>query len=148
MAARKGKRPALPRLGKLPPRYRFVLNRYRDARFTTCPTCGGRTRLRKLPLAIHVDPAQLLVLNKSCRLCPGCDLLIVHQDELEAQLAIAFGQRAPEVVGNDYLVLGTLDRADWRRGTKGQLVVGDLFEHLHDFADVRRLELARGWTRA
>ena len=88
------------------------------------------------------------MLNKSCRLCPGCDLLIVHQDELEAQLAIAFGQRAPEVVGNDYLVLGTLDRTDWRRGTKGQLMVGDLFEHLHDFADVRRLELARGWTRA
>ena len=43
---------------------------------------------------------------------------------------------------------GTLDRTDWRRGAKGQLMVGDLFEHLHDFADVRRLEHARGWTRA
>jgi hypothetical protein len=121
---------------------------YRDARFTTCPTCGGCTRLRKLPLAIHVDPAHLLVLNKSCRLCPGCDLLIAHQDELEEQLAIAFARRAPEAVGNDYLVVGTLDRADWRRGTKGELMGGDLFEHRHDFADVRRIELRRGWTRA
>lgn len=141
------KRRTLPRLGKLPPRHRFILNPYADKRFTTCPTCGGPMRLRKLPLAIHVDPAQLLVLNKGCRLCPGCDLLIVHQDELEAQLAIAFAGRAPEVVGNDYLVLGTLDRADWRRGTKGELTIGDLVEHLHDFADVRRIEPAPRWVR-
>src|SRR5688500_5558855 len=147
MAARKEKRPTLPRLGKLPPRHRFVLNPYRDARFTTCPTCGGPTRLRKLPLAVHVDPTQLLVLNKSCRLCPGCDLLIVHRDELEAQLAVAFAERAPEVVGNDYLVLGTLDRADWRRGMKGELTVGDLVEHLHDFVEVRSLEAVPRWVR-
>jgi hypothetical protein len=147
MAAQKKERPTLPRLGKLPPRHRFVLNPYRDARFTTCPTCGGPTRLRKLPLAVHVDPTQLLVLNKSCRLCDGCDLLIVHRDELEAQLAAAFAQLAPEVVGNDYLVLGTVDRADWRRGTKGELTVGDLVDHLHDFADVLRLEPAPRWVR-
>jgi len=32
-----------------------------------------------------------------------CDLLIVHQDEIEAFLAAFFGQTKPEIVGNDYL---------------------------------------------
>ena len=75
------------RLGKQPPRYRFFLNPYADARFTTCPQCSGKTRVRKLPLVIHIDPLQLIALNKTCRYCPRCDLLIAHQDEIEAFLA-------------------------------------------------------------
>jgi hypothetical protein len=72
------------RLGQQPPRYRFFLNPYADVRFTTCPQCGGKTRVRKLPLVIHVDPVQPVALNKTCRYCPSCDLLIAHRDELEA----------------------------------------------------------------
>src|SRR5438105_15688393 len=75
------------RLGKQPPRYRFFLNPYTDVRFTTCPQCRGKTRQRKLPLVIHIDPLQFVALNKACRYCPRCDLLIAHQDELEAWLA-------------------------------------------------------------
>ena len=45
-----------------------------------------------------------------------CDLLIAHQDELEAWLAAFFGHQQPEVVGNAYLVVGTEERAAWRRG--------------------------------
>src|SRR4051794_1604047 len=99
------------RLGKQPPRYRFFLNPYSDARFTSCPKCGGKTRVRKLPLVIHVDPAHMIALNKTCKFCPYCDLLIAHQDEIEGFLAAYFGQNQPDVVGNDYLVLGTADRA-------------------------------------
>jgi len=68
-----------PRLGKQPPRYRFFLNPYTDVRFTTCPQCRGKTSQRKLPLVIHIDPLQLVALNKTCRYCPRCDLLIAHQ---------------------------------------------------------------------
>src|SRR6266700_5615395 len=75
-----------PRRGKQPPRYRFFLNPYTDVRFTTCPQCRGKTSQRKLPLVIHIDPMQLVALNKTCRYCPRCDLLIAHQDELEAWL--------------------------------------------------------------
>jgi hypothetical protein len=50
---------------------------------------------------------QLLALNKTCRYCPRCDLLIAHQDELEAWLAAFFTERQPEIVGNDFLVIGT-----------------------------------------
>jgi hypothetical protein len=70
-------------LGKLPRRYRFFLNPYQDVRFTSCPQCANKTRQRKLPLFIHVSPAQPVTLNKTCRYCPTRDLLIAHQDDLE-----------------------------------------------------------------
>jgi hypothetical protein len=147
--ARRGRGPeSVRRLGKQPPRYRFFLNPYPDVRFTTCPQCGAKTRVRKLPLVIHIDPLQLVALNKTCRYCPSCDLLIAHQDELEAWLAAFFGQQKPEVVGNDYLVVGTEDRAAWRRGTRTPLTTRELLADLHDFAEVVRFEPAPRWGPA
>lgn len=146
-----GRRPRTPketpRLGKQPPRYRFFLNPYSDVRFTTCPQCGKKTRQRKLPLVIHIDPMQLIALNKTCRYCPTCDLLIAHQDEIEAFLAAFFGEQRPEIVGNDYLVVGTEDRADWRRGVDTPLTIPEALECLHDFAEVVRFEPAPRWVR-
>ncbi|MDQ3699973.1 MAG: hypothetical protein M3442_03520 [Chloroflexota bacterium] len=136
------------RLGQQPPRYRFFLNPYPDVRFTTCPQCGDKTRVRKLPLVIHIDPMQLVALNKTCRYCPSCDLLIAHRDELEAWLAAFFGQQKPEVVGNDYLVVGTEDRATWHRGTRTPRPVQELLAGLHDFAAVVRFEPAARWRPA
>jgi hypothetical protein len=134
------------RLGKRPPRYRFFLNPYRDARFTTCPQCGGKTRVRKLPLVIHVEPAQLVALNKTCRYCPPCDLLIAHQDEIEGFLAAFFSEQRPEIVGNDYLVIGTEDRADWLRGMRSPMFPQETFDCLHDFKDTVRFEPAPRWV--
>ena len=129
---------ALPRLGKQPPRYRFFLNPYADVRFTRCPQCGARTRVRKLPLVIHIDPRQLVALNKTCRYCSSCDLLIAHQDELEAWLAAFLGQHQAELVGKDYLVVGTEDRADWQRGVRAPRAIPEALACLHDFAEVVR----------
>jgi hypothetical protein len=148
MARRSRTAGEVPRLGKQPPRYRFFLNPYPDVRFTTCPQCGEKARVRKLPLVIHIDPMQLVALNKTCRYCPRCDLLIAHQDQLEAWLAAFFGQQQPEVVGNDYLVVGTEDRAAWRRGTHTPLTIPEALEHLHDFIEVVRFELAPRWGPA
>jgi hypothetical protein len=129
------------RLGKQPPRYRFLLNPFRDRRFAICPNCEGRTLLRKVPLVIHVDPINPVAINKSCRYCPTCDLLIAHQDEVEHELATLFFKRAPELIGNDYLVLGTLDRDVWKRGVTEPLAIQEMVEQLHDFVEV--LELRR-----
>jgi hypothetical protein len=138
----------VPWPGKQPPRHRFFLNPYPDVRFTTCPLCGQKTRVRKLPLVIHIDPMQLVALNKTCGYCPRCDLLIAHQDELEAWLAGFFGQQKPEIVGNDYLVVGSEDRASWRRGTREQLTIPALLEHLHDVVEVVRITPAPRWAPA
>ena len=138
----------LPKLGKQPPRYTFFLNPYTDARFTKCPKCEGKMRQKKLPLVIHIHDGGLISLNKTCRYCPGCDLLIAHKDEVEAVLVQFFGQRAPEVIGKDYLVIGTLDRPDWQRGVTCTMMPQDMIEALHDFKDVIRFEPPRSWVRA
>ena len=135
----------LPRLGKQPPRHTFFLNPYTDARFSKCPKCEGKTRQKKLPLVIHVAGGGTMVLNKTCRYCPGCDLLVAHKDEIESLLAAYYQQTDPQVVGSDYLVIGTVDRADWRRGTEGDMTPNGMIEVLHDFKDVVQFKLVGGW---
>ena len=137
------------RIGKLPPKYTFILNPYTDARFTRCPGCDQKTKQRKLPLFIHVEPLNPVVLGKTCRYCPDCDLLIVHQDELEAQLEALFAERDPSLIGNDYLVLGTVERQAWREGMKQPKGIQEMLEHLHDFKEVRTVEYQpAGWHPA
>jgi hypothetical protein len=139
----------MKRLGKLKPCYNFVLNPYHDARFTSCPKCNGRARQRKVPLVIHLDPKDLVALNKTCRYCPSCDLLIAHKDEIEAELAALFARYRPELVGHDYLVIGTLERAAWRRGRKTPLTTQEMLENLHDLKHVLQVEPVHyGWVRA
>jgi hypothetical protein len=136
----------LPRLGRLTQQHAFFLNPYRDVRFSTsCPGCNGKTKQRKVPLAIHVDDWGAVILNKTCRFCPYCDLLIAHQDELEAVLAAQFQERAPGVVGSDYVVFGTVERKAWRRGTKEALSNDELIDSLHDFKRHCRFAPAPRW---
>ena len=136
-------------IGKLPPQYIFILNPHTGARFTRCPGCDQKTKQRKLPLFIHVEPLRPVVLGKTCRHCPDCDLLIVHQDELEAQLEALFAERDPSLIGNDYLVLGTVERQAWREGMKQPKGIQGMLEHLHDFKEVRTVEYQpAGWYPA
>ncbi len=137
----------MTQLGKQPPRYRFFLNPYSDVRFTNCPQCGKRMHQRKLPLVIHIDPMYPLSLNKTCRYCPDCDLLIAHQNDIEGLLTAMLTVHKPEIVGNEYLVIGTMDRSDWKRGVQNQLPLQDLLEVLHDFKEVVTFKPVGGWSR-
>ena len=112
---------------------------------TRCPKCEAKTRQKKLPLVIHVDHWGTVVLNKTCRFCPGCQWFILHQDDLEAYLTAFFEEHAPEVVGNDYLVIGTVDHPDWKRGKHTLMGAGEMVDCLHDFVDVLRFEPAPRW---
>jgi hypothetical protein len=143
----KQKKKTTTQLGKQPPRYRFFLNPYQDMRFTKCPQCDSKTLLRKLPLIIHVEPMEMLSLNKTCRYCPRCDLLIAHQDDLEHLLASFFAEQKPEVIGNDYLVIGTEDRAAWKRGMQQPLTMQEALEALHDFKEVVTFKITGGWGK-
>jgi hypothetical protein len=138
---------ALRRLGQQEPRYRFFLNPYTDVRFTWCPECGKKNRQRKLPLVIHVDPQHLISLNKTCRYCPQCDLLIARQDQIEAFLAAYFGANDPAIIGNDYLVVGTQDRAEWRQGMRSTLTTEEMLASLHDFIEYVTFEPPPRWVR-
>lgn len=119
-------------------RYRFFLNPYDDMRFTSCPKCDAKTRQRKLPLALFIEPGTFFILNKTCRYCPGCDLLIAHRNDLESLLIAMCAERAPQMIGNDFHVFGTVDRADWREGAAAtdQEMRKPLPEMLHEFKRV------------
>ncbi len=137
-----------PRLGQLPPRYKFFLNPYTSARFTTsCPGCSGKTRQRKLPLAIHVHDLGMVILNKTCRFCPCCELLIAHRDEIEAYLARMLPQTAPRLPGDGYLIVGTVQRKDWRRGLTSPLTGPEMLQALHRFKDCLDFKPAPLWAR-
>ena len=68
--------PALPRLGKPPPRYRFFLNPHPDLRFTRCPQRGAQMRVRKLPLVIHIDPMQLVAVSATSAIRGGAQWFV------------------------------------------------------------------------
>ncbi len=85
---------ARDRIGRLPRRYTFILNPYTDVRVSKCPQCGRPTHGRKFALFVHIDKFVPLAIGKTCRYCARCELLIAHQDELEAELAHRFAPGA------------------------------------------------------
>ena len=119
------------RLGALPPRYSFALNPHANNRVTSCPGCKARTRVRKIPLVIHVDRLGLLILRKTCRLCLNCEMVIVHQAEIESAIKASAGQAATATP--DYLVLGTVGPPVWRRGLSGDVKINELVRNMADF---------------
>ena len=66
---------------------------------------------------------------------------------MEQFLAAFFTEQKPEVVGNDYLVLGTLDRPAWKRGTLQPMALQEMLEALHDFKGVVTLKLTGDLVR-
>jgi hypothetical protein len=53
-----------------------------------------------------------------------------------------FTEQRPEVVENDYLVLGTQDKLAWKQGTQQQMTMEEMLEELHDFKEVQVLSQA------
>lgn len=132
------------RIGALPPRYLFALNPHAEYRATRCPNCGHLTHPRKFALLIHVDPDHLFALGKTCRYCPRCELIIAHQNELEALLVQMFEQRDPSAVGNAYLVIATVERKAWRDGLRQPKTIGETLPHVADFKGYREIEYEPG----
>jgi hypothetical protein len=136
------------RMGALPPRYSFVLNPHVRERFTKCPSCDTSTRIRKLPLVVHVeDPSgpRLVLLNKTCSLCVVCETLIVDRVELESVI-IAAGFSAT-VSPPDYVVLGTIDRRTWGRGLRGGAELPDIREHMADFKKYLKVDVVPAYRQ-
>jgi hypothetical protein len=135
-----------PQIGKLPPRYSFILNPHKDLRCSTCPKCKRKTSVRKFALLVAVKRADPVVIGKTCKFCATCELIICHQDELEPLLAATFGPVKPSVLGNEYFVVGTVERASYRKGLKGEVTAGEVLGHLAEFK--KHLELGyrpAGW---
>ena len=100
-----------------------------------------QTRQRKLQLVIHVMPHYPVSINRTCRYCPDCDLLIVHQDEREQLLASLFERYAPKVIGNDYLVISTQERDAWTQALQEPLPFGEMLNTLPGFKQYLNYDL-------
>ena len=124
--------------------HRFFLNPYEDAAFTKCPKCESKTKVRKFPLVIHIEPSQLFVLNKRCRFCECCDLIIARRSELESLMAATFERRDPAIIGNEYVVVGTLPRDLWRARDNADMRPADLLDGAHVFRDVWEFKMIPG----
>ncbi len=134
------------RLGKLPPRYKYILNPYEDLRLSKCPICDRPTHMRKFALFIVVDGVDPLVLGKTCRFCTPCDLIMIHKDELEYELVVAFERPYPDAIGNGYMVFGTMDKKVWRKSLKGE-GLSDSLAYVADFEEELNLHYDPGGWR-
>jgi hypothetical protein len=128
-------------------RHYFFLNPYKDQAFTRCPQCNRKTKLRKYPLVIHIEPRQLLCLNKGCKYCESCDLIIVKQAEIESLIAVCCEKLNPSLIGNKYLVFGTVDRSDWKQNSKKTTYPEETLDRLYVFKDVKQFEIVPGGWR-
>jgi len=137
------------RFGKLPPKYSFALNPHSDIRFTRCPKCHRLMNPRKFALIIHVEDEGLIILGKTCRYCPACELIIAHQNDLEAELANSSSRFDSDISGNPYLVIGTVELKAWRQGLRRALPLDHFRDRTSDFKRVLRMSLDRGgWKPA
>ena len=82
--------------------------------------------------------------------CPGCNRKMRQQAAaIHSHRAGLFAEREPSVIGNDYLVLGTVERQAWRESVKQPKGIQEMLEHLHDFKEVRTVEYQpAGWYPA
>jgi hypothetical protein len=124
----------------------FFLNPYMDCAFTKCPKCETQTKIRKFPLVIHVEPAQMLSIKKECKFCTNCSLIITRKQEIEKLLEIQLTQSNPQCIGNNYLAIGTLELKDWQLGNRGLLSPQDIMERMYVFKDHWEFDvIPAGW---
>lgn len=136
------------RFGHLPPKYKFSLNPYPEMRFTSCPDCGTKTGQRKLPLLIHIDPKHLVALNYTNRYCARCNRLIGHKHEIEYCLTEMFKRAKPEIVGNKYLIIGTLEKKAWRENMNSPKSIAELLDFASDFKSFEEIRMTiGGWFK-
>jgi hypothetical protein len=77
-------------------------------------------------------------------------LLIANKHAIEHLLTGLFSQHNPEVVGNEYLIIGTLEKTTWREGLQQPKSIAEILPQASDFADYyNELRVTRpGWYKA
>ena len=91
-------------------KYFFFLNPYDDCAFSKCPKCNNKTSVRKFVLMIFIKPKIPLMLNKKCKFCAKCELVIARKSEVESFMSYSMEEASkPEVIGNHYDIVGTVD---------------------------------------
>lgn len=116
-------------------KYKFFLNPHIGTAFSTCPNCSSKTKQKKLPLAILLEKQKtFFLLNKTCRLCPSCELLIAKKWEIEPMICSFLGRQ--KIKESDYSIIGTVDK----KGSELGFQSGD-----EAAKTIRRIVLFKDW---
>ena len=129
-------------------RFFFFLNPHADVAVTRCPKCEAKTKQRKIPLVVHIEPQTLCVLNKTCRFCPACQLVIARQSEIEPLLQAMVDDEHPVLEQGKYMAIGTLDRGDWRAGQKERWSTVEAINRAWVFKDHWNFVVQNAWGPA
>ncbi len=127
-------------------KYYFYLNSHDEYKWTKCPKCDNKTKLRKYCLMIHYEEKsvnfhQLISLNKSCKFCPYCELIIAQKSEIESHLSQIIPNFGFRFNPDKYLVFGTMDRKDWKKNLKEPLNPGKALEIAFRFKNIWDFEI-------
>ncbi|MBI2410403.1 MAG: hypothetical protein HYV32_00710 [Candidatus Kerfeldbacteria bacterium] len=105
----------MKQIGKLNRKYYFALNKHDNYKVTTCPKCNKQTFKKKIPLFMFIKDHGFIILGITCIYCAKCKLIITNQSELESYLVSLFEKINPNIIGNEYFVVGTMDLKEWKK---------------------------------
>jgi len=126
------------------PKHDFYLNAYEFYKWYGCLTCEGKMKVRKYCLMIHYQESlavapRLFSLNKSCKYCPYCDMIVVQKSEIEEHLGAMLAQMKVKFISENYFIFGTIDKKDWLNAQKVPTMPNEMlalsypFKKIHDF---------------
>ena len=125
----------LQTFGDRPAKYRCWLNPYDFTRASSCPRCEKPTYPRKFPLVIATEGTTApIVLGLTCKYCSKCELIVAHKNIIESFLYQHFCQHQPEVIGNDFFIVATMELAYWN---KVKDTPGPFAEFIPHMADIK-----------
>lgn len=131
------------------PKYKFYLNSYDFYKWSRCLECDGKTKLRKFCLVIHYEEKkknfmQLISLNKSCKFCPYCELIIGQKSELDELLDQIITFLNLKFNPKNYIVFGTMEKKDWKKSQDESLSQKEAIKLVHRFKDILEFEIRPG----
>ena len=89
---------------------------------------------------------RLISLNKSCKYCTKCDLIIGQKSDLDALISQIIPQLGLKFSPDNYFVFGTQARKDWKKGQEEYVDQKDALTLAHPFKDILQFEIRpAGW---
>ena len=72
-------------------------------------------------------------------------MIIAKKSHIEDMMVQSFEERDPSIIGNDYIVVGTLDRSVWRKHRNTSTEAGKVVDDIYVFKDIKNFEIMPGW---
>ena len=92
------------------------------------------------------DFQQVISLNKTCKFCPDCELIIGQKSDIEELIKPAIAHFGMKYSSDNYLVFGTIDRKDWKRCQKELCQPSEILGLTWPFIDILDFEVKpAGW---